>query len=135
MAKVERQCSWCSESFLANSWDVNRGRGIYCSISCKSAYGRSLQDQSGVFNPAWKGGVAKINADKKRRDWANANPQKKRAHHLVERALDRGDLVRGPCAHCGAIGKVDAHHEDYEAPLDVTWLCRPCHLKHHRSAA
>ena len=27
--------------------------------------------------------------------------------------------------------KVIAHHEDYDKPLDVMWLCRSCHVKRH----
>ena len=44
----------------------------------------------------------------------------------------RGKLVPEPCARCGATDVV-MHHEDYGRPLDVTWLCRPCHHALHRS--
>ena len=32
---------------------------------------------------------------------------------------------------CGVV-KVQAHHEDYTKPLEVTWLCSACHAKVHK---
>ena len=54
------------------------------------------------------------------------------AHSIVREALKRGRLVRpSTCAECGREAKLDGHHADYSKPLDVTWLCRKCHLKRH----
>lgn len=52
-----------------------------------------------------------------------------RARQAVNRALTRGDLERGPCERQGpdCRGRIEAHHDDYERPLDVRWLC----AKHH----
>lgn len=41
-----------------------------------------------------------------------------------------GRLVPKPCEKCGA-EKVEKHHQDYARPLDVVWLCRPCHMQAH----
>jgi hypothetical protein len=43
----------------------------------------------------------------------------------------RGKLVKRPCEECGSQDS-QKHHDDYEKPLQVTWLCRPCHLAEHR---
>lgn len=68
--------------------------------------------------------------------WNKRNPQKKRVHGLVFRAIARGELtVPETCADCNAKGKVHAHHEDYDKPLDIVWLCTRCHGKRHRIAA
>lgn len=48
---------------------------------------------------------------------------------FARRALSSGELVRQPCEICGE--KADAHHDDYNKPLDVRWLCRSHHKQHH----
>lgn len=62
------------------------------------------------------------------------------AHHVVEWALDAGALVRPDgCEVCGVVPRpmrngrsaIQAHHDDYSRPLDVRWLCRPCHRAWH----
>jgi hypothetical protein len=45
----------------------------------------------------------------------------------VAAAVRSGTLKKMPCEVCGDI-KAEAHHEDYDKPLDIRWLCR----KHHR---
>ena len=74
-----------------------------------------------------------------------------RNSHLMQRAaveVTRSGIRRySPrhCERCGkrcrgrrsgfAIGKIVAHHEDYAKPLEVTWLCKPCHRLRHLAIA
>lgn len=54
--------------------------------------------------------------------------QQIKAHRKVAYELSRGRLVRpNTCTHCRKPARVEAHHEDYTKPLDVVWLCKPCH--------
>lgn len=53
-----------------------------------------------------------------------------RANSIVNHNIERGKLKRQPCEVCGA-EKADAHHDDYNKPLDVRWLCRRCHADWH----
>lgn len=39
-------------------------------------------------------------------------------------------LFPQPCERCG--GEAIAHHDDYDKPLDVTWLCWSHHKTRHR---
>ena len=59
------------------------------------------------------------------------NPEKRAAHVAANNALRDGRIVKLPCAFCGASDNLEAHHHDYSKPLDVTWLCRPCHRRFH----
>jgi hypothetical protein len=60
------------------------------------------------------------------------NPDKHKAHGIVQRAIRSGKLVVQPCQRCGYGIGIQAHHEDYSKPLDVVWLCPPCHGARHR---
>lgn len=54
-------------------------------------------------------------------------------HGQVHYAVRTGRLTRPPeCAECGnGWRRLVGHHEDYNKPLDVIWLCTPCHLLLH----
>jgi hypothetical protein len=65
-----------------------------------------------------------------------------RAHDLVEKAILRGRMIRGSlCEACGKDpGKfsdgrsaIQAHHDDYNKPLEVRWMCQPCHHEWHKN--
>ncbi|SKA28386.1 hypothetical protein [Consotaella salsifontis] len=68
--------------------------------------------------------------------WNCSNPKAMWAHAALRSALRKGLIERGPCEVCGAVhGEDDAvihgHHEDYEKPLAVRWLCRLHHRQLH----
>ena len=61
------------------------------------------------------------------------NPTSKNAYRVVEAALKCGRLVNPEvCYGCGCGSsehRIEAHHHDYAKPLDVVWLCTPCHRR------
>lgn len=61
------------------------------------------------------------------------NPSHKNAYRAVDAALKCGVLVKPDvCSGCGCPSsehRIEAHHHDYSKPLDVIWLCTPCHEK------
>lgn len=58
-------------------------------------------------------------------------PEKYKARNAVNNALRDGKIERTPCYFCGGVHRLQAHHEDYDHPLDVVWLCASCHGKLH----
>jgi hypothetical protein len=75
-----------------------------------------------------EGKDARKRASKK---WDSLNRHKKRAHLMVRRAIKRGYLKKAPCIVCGS-EEVEAHHTNYDKPLDVTWLCSKHHKEEHK---
>ena len=63
------------------------------------------------------------------RRYRKNNREKKTAHDRVKYALRTGKIKKQPCA-CGC-KEVEAHHGDYSRPLEVEWICVPCHNKLH----
>ena len=56
------------------------------------------------------------------------------AHQATAAAIRKGSLIRSAsCEVCGVSCKPDAHHDDYDAPLSIRWLCRACHMGAHES--
>lgn len=111
-------CGWCGAAFWARPDQFSRGRGRFCSVSCKAKFARSQQDQAGKNNPAYRHGEA-------------YSQEHRLAWRAVYRAIKRGELKRGSCQVCGTDAHVHAHHDDYSKPLDVRWLCREHHREHH----
>jgi transposase-like protein len=65
----------------------------------------------------------------------------KKAIGIVERAIKKG-LIERPqiCQECSTTcapvnnrPQIEAHHDDYNHPLNVRWLCRKCHFQWHKT--
>ncbi len=82
------------------------------------------------LDPVWSELEAERHREKSRRVdisvWRKANPEKYHAHTVLNNAVRDGKVIKKPCEICGKI-KVHAHHENYNLPLEVVWLC----VKHH----
>jgi hypothetical protein len=85
-----------------------KGKASYCSAEC----------------------VRQNERNKAKQHHATFSPERKLARNLVATAIVSGKLKRQPCEVCGTRA-ADAHHDDYAKPLDVRWLCRGCHKRHH----
>lgn len=56
--------------------------------------------------------------------------KKDQAHKTVQAAVLMGVLVRQNCEICGGVSAL-AHHDDYDYPLIVRWLCPVHHGQWH----
>jgi hypothetical protein len=67
---------------------------------------------------------------KKHSELTEGQRKKANARSYVNVYIRRGLVIRKCCEACGA-EKSQAHHPDYDKPLEVIWLCKPCHMKEH----
>jgi len=76
----------------------------------------------------------RVNGQKK--DWADKNPEKRKAQYASGNAIRDGILIRPEsCEHCDTTErKIQGHHWSYleEHWLAVIWLCTKCHAAEHK---
>ena len=58
-------------------------------------------------------------------------PNKYRARYMASNAIRAGKVKRGACETCGT-DKVEAHHDDYDKPLELRWFCMTHHKEYER---
>ena len=84
-----------------------------------------------IVSERWKKDpVLKKRINKLKREWIKKNTIKRAAHIITGNAIRDGRLIREVCEVCGN-KKVDAHHDNYEKPLEIRWLCKKHHAAHH----
>ena len=65
------------------------------------------------------------------REWRKEDKRRNKCHNALRRAILKGTITRIPCEVCGD-EKSHAHHEDYDKPLYVMWLCAEHHSARHQ---
>jgi hypothetical protein len=60
-------------------------------------------------------------------------PKAHKAGEILRHAIGNGKIIKPKnCSVCGTTALLHGHHEDYEKPLEVIWVCHPCHIEIHR---
>lgn len=75
-------------------------------------------------NPERRKKTIEAAAARSRRD-----PIKYKAHYTLRNAVRDGRIEKPDrCSRCnGKEHRIEGHHPDHSKPLDVVWLCVPCH--------
>lgn len=130
-------CSkWCSRN---KNLDIKTGkyRCHYCNLlvspdkmSANSPRTRCLKCENirvrGLY-PRYKDKIVGRNKQKDAK-----NPERRFAWTELNKAINRGDIIKKPCQECNSTVHVHGHHDDYSKPLEVIWLCPLHHRRHHK---
>lgn len=57
--------------------------------------------------------------------------KRKKAREIFNHYVRDKHIEKQPCEVCGN-NEVEAHHDNYDKPLNVRWLCFKCHRKWHK---
>ena len=69
----------------------------------------------------------------KRKEYYEKNKKHKLAGGKLRYAVKTGRIIKpSQCERCPSTENIQGHHEDYDYPLDVIWLCRSCHARLRR---
>ena len=64
--------------------------------------------------------------------WQKNNIEAVTARSKIMYAVQVGLLVKPEkCVLCGRKGRINGHHQDYDLPYAVMWVCSSCHKKIH----
>ncbi len=132
-----KKCSRCGRELPITEFNWrNRSKGKRHGVcrSCFSEYNRAryASDRERFKTAVLEYKAANPKKVLETRLKTNAkHPTKQNARKCVEAALACGEIARPDvCWGCGCSSdehRIEAHHHDYARPLDVTWLCTPCH--------
>jgi hypothetical protein len=104
---VKQLCSKCSLLLEENRFNKQR----YCKC-CHAQYMRQTR--------------------KKYSELSSEQKMKSNARSYLHSYIKRNKVQKSFCFKCDA-PIAEAHHNDYSKPLEIVWLCRKCHLEHHRN--
>lgn len=141
--------SWCKECARISSIEYRINNPEKASRSTKkwrennkehmrslvSEWEKNNKDKRKKSHQKWIADNPEKHAESNRRRTARMRkkyPHKFLARNIVNSHLRSGKIQMLPCAGCGTMDHVEAHHEDYDKPLDIIWLCRGCHRMVHR---
>lgn len=138
MDLTEKTCKKCGHRFYLSAFKAKNGCiGSDCRL-CRNAYSRAHYAKNIERNREyWR---AKDRTPERRASLLERQKKHRERHGNVNAAcrteytaaLSDGRLTRpGSCEFCGKECKPDGHHDDHCFPLNVLWLCKPCHSQRH----
>ena len=102
---------------------LHRKSEHYCSKACAERYGAGTSEDKPAFLSKWK--------IRKRKALKDPLIKKRDKIRIKTRALVKaGKINKKPCIVCGN-KNVIAHHEDYNNPFKVIWICDKHHKEYH----
>ena len=122
MYRINRiiKCKKCNVKFIAHN-----GFQVYCS-ECGKLKDMRYRQKNIIFirerSSKWA---------REHRKYTEKSIDKKEKQIIMNKvnwAIKAGKIEKSKfCFCCGCERKLQGHHQDYSKPLDVMWLCPPCH--------
>jgi len=110
--KVETVCKKCNKSIKRYPSEIKKSVNVFCGSRCAALYRLPRK------------GTGKVTESQ--------HNKKVSARYKLNKAVLRGKLSKSNCLVCDTDKKLHAHHEDYEAPLEVQWFCATHHHGLHK---
>lgn len=149
----QKTCRLCGVTAPVDAFyrmpSASDGRDSRCKECAKEQVRRNRRERSDQYREYERGRASLPHRVEARRTYAKTEkgaeafnrararyreryPDRYKATNKVNNALRDGVIEKDACFFCGGTDDLAAHHHDYSKPLDVTWLCRSCHIKHHK---
>jgi hypothetical protein len=105
-------------------------------LDTKANYRKNIQNYNKYEEERSKNIDRILNRRRRNRLYALRNPDKKRSQAILRGAVIRGLILKpNICSVCNNVNeRLQAHHQNYEKPLEVIWLCGKCHRSIHQNS-
>lgn len=143
------KCIKCNNEFEPTKNNINKKH--YVCNECRKIYDKEWRKKrrklgfnpGGTKDPVWmknyleeynKRPEVKKRIEKYKEDYKNDpyNKLKLIARWMVRGEIRKGKIIRKSCEKCGN-EKSEAHHPNYNEPLNIIWLCRKHHNDEHKN--
>jgi len=135
---MNRICRECGYEFNISLFPKAKNRlgKAYHRRLCKFCFSKKYQRNNAIYTKQQKNNdLERFREGERKRGkkWRESHKKEHYAHTLLYRAIERGEIKKpNKCSKCGAENvKINGHHEDYDKPLDIIWLCDQCHAERH----
>ena len=134
-------CSRCKKTYFSKEKTPK-----FCSIDCYlDSFGRLTDEEKRARNRERVKRYFKTSAGKEALLRTLKKQKEKPDYHKKQNAraklnynVGKGNIIKpNVCENCSRttkeVSRIEAHHHDYDKPLDVNWLCPPCHYSVEKS--
>ena len=118
ISRIIFRCDYCGEWSTQKPSAYKRKIRHFCCQACYSGYRRDILPT--IEQHAYRNGGMPIQEKQKRI----------KARSDLNHAVKQGKVKKVSCQKCGSKYS-QAHHPNYNNPLNVQWLCQSCHWNLH----
>lgn len=134
-----KYCYKCDQVLPLACFSNNKSKADGLATECKNCVKKYMIEYADLHRPEmnanarrWRHTHRKQRAEIQRA-YRVQNPTAATAHSRLSYARQTGLARPQPCTVCGTTEAVHAHHDDYNKPLEVIWLCPRHHAERHRA--
>ena len=111
-------CDYCGNEYHTKKSHYEIRKRHFCSRECYSKYRSEIlpKEEQNAYGTGYS---------------QEERSKRKKARSILNHYLRDNHIDRKPCEVCGN-SKTEAHHDDYDKPLEVRWLCFKCHRRYHK---
>lgn len=114
-------CKQCQKDYANNRNDNKKREDLQSYLQNK----KEVNKRQRKNNP--------FNHRRRNNEYNKKFPQKAKARLLILTAIRSGNIIKpDKCTICDRKAKLTGHHEDYNKPLEVVWICASCHNYIHK---
>jgi len=114
---------------IREEYRKNNKEKISLSASLRRLSDPNRFEKNRIHHRNWASNNKEKISEKNKR-WRDENKEKRNANAKLRYAINSAKIMRpNICSQCNVECKPHGHHEDYNKPLNVIWLCQACHSR------